>query len=324
MRRVNRVNRANRANRVNDERGIVLLLTVVSVVVIMAMGALVIDVGAMLQERRELQNGADAAALAVAHSCALGEPTCASPTGAATSYAGSNAGDGTSSVDLASVDLAGHRVTVRTSTRTSAGTHLVPFQFGAFVTGTAGETLHATSVAAWGPPGSLTTIALAMSKCEFDAVAFGAATVVFHTSNGGATGCKDGPAGKDIPGGFGWLDSIAGANCQGNISAGGTVTADTGVSAPKVCDFSTLLGKTVLVPIFDNVTPSGTKATYHIAGFGAFVLTGYRFPSGGSGGSPIPCKSPSTCIGGTFTQFVTDAGTIGGGDFGVSVIKLVR
>ena len=38
--------------------------------VLFGMGALVIDVGQLYQNRAELQNGADAAALAVAKSCA--------------------------------------------------------------------------------------------------------------------------------------------------------------------------------------------------------------------------------------------------------------
>ena len=43
--------------------------------VLTGMGALVIDVGQIYQERAELQNGADAAALGVAKSCALGACT---------------------------------------------------------------------------------------------------------------------------------------------------------------------------------------------------------------------------------------------------------
>ena len=49
--------------------------------VLLGLGAMVIDVGQLYQERAELQNGADAAALAVAKSCALG--TCAAQPGTA-------------------------------------------------------------------------------------------------------------------------------------------------------------------------------------------------------------------------------------------------
>ena len=60
-----------------DERGAigVLVAIFIGAGVLTGMGALVIDVGQLYQERAELQNGADAAALGVAKSCALG--TCA-------------------------------------------------------------------------------------------------------------------------------------------------------------------------------------------------------------------------------------------------------
>src|ERR1039457_1222087 len=59
-----------------DERGAVgvLVAMMLGAGVLTGMGALVIDVGQLYQERAELQNGADAAALAVAESCATG--TC--------------------------------------------------------------------------------------------------------------------------------------------------------------------------------------------------------------------------------------------------------
>jgi hypothetical protein len=306
-----------------------MILVAAALVVIMAMAAMVIDVGAMVQERRELQNGADAAAMSVAHSCALGETACSTPTPAASAIAGSNG----ASIESVVIDAPAHTVTARTRND-------VKFSFSPGQT-----TLHATAVATWGPPDNGTTIPLTLSKCEFDKAAFGATTVIFHTNSAATcnagpagkdlpggfgwldmtakTGCTTAPAGKDLPGGFGWLDMTAKTGCTTAIDADSDASANTGVSAPSGCDLSALLGKTILVPIFDGAVRTGTNVTYHLAGFGAFVLTGYRFPST-SAGSPVPCKSPNTCIGGTFTEFVTDAGGVGGGNFGVSVIKLVR
>ena len=66
-------------------------------VVLLGMGALVIDVGQLYAERRELQNGADAAALAVAQDCAGGD--CLDETTTADTYADDNAHDGEAGVD---------------------------------------------------------------------------------------------------------------------------------------------------------------------------------------------------------------------------------
>lgn len=304
-----------------DERGVTMILVCVLVVTLLAMGAMVLDVGAMLQNKRELQNGADAAALAVAQSCALGEAACSGPPAytLATSFAGFNAQGGTPTVESVAVDSVNHRVVVRTSKP-------VQFGLGRAVTGQSAKVVRAVATSGWGSLLSATTLPLTMSECEFDKVVFGATTVIFHTStngtSGGAQSCAT-SGGKDVAGGFGWFDQTTGGNCSATVAAGSTVSVDTGTSAPKKCDLSKLIGQTILVPIFNLVTGTGTSATYKITGFAAFVLTGYRFPSGGTAGNPVPCKSPSTCIGGMFIRYVADPGPIGGSDLGVSVVRLI-
>ena len=60
-----------------DERGVVgvIVAMLLGAGVLTGMAALVLDIGQIYQERIELQNGADAAALGVAKSCALGACT---------------------------------------------------------------------------------------------------------------------------------------------------------------------------------------------------------------------------------------------------------
>ena len=84
-----------------DERGAigVLIAVLLGGGVLVGMGALAIDVGRLYQNRAELQNGADAAALAVAQSCA--SSVCNS--GLAGGYADANASKltaGKAAVDL--------------------------------------------------------------------------------------------------------------------------------------------------------------------------------------------------------------------------------
>lgn len=304
-----------------DERGVTLVLVAAFLVVMMVMAALVVDVGAMVHERRELQNGADAVALSVAHSCAVGEPACssASPSDAAlTALAGANAVDGATAIQSITVDTAARTVTVRARTLTSSGGGVLPFNF-APVFGADGQALHATAVAAWGPPTRGSVIPLGMSVCEWQAVQLDVqATTIFHTSD--SSSCA-GPAGQDAPGGFGWLDPVAGT-CQLELASGGIASARTGAAKPPSCDLDALVGKDLLVPIFDLIDRQGTIARYHVVGFGAFRLTGYRFPAHSS--NPAPCSSPRTCIAGVFTRYVQNTGgPIGGGEFGVSLVKLV-
>ena len=53
--------------------GAVAIMVALLAVVIFGIAAYVIDISALYQERRELQNGADAAALAIARDCAMGD-----------------------------------------------------------------------------------------------------------------------------------------------------------------------------------------------------------------------------------------------------------
>ena len=89
-----------------DERGVVAVLVgLVIGGVLLGLGALVIDVGQLYEERAQLQNGADAAALAVAKSCILSSCTTSSALSTAGTYANENASDGRRKEAVAGVRL---------------------------------------------------------------------------------------------------------------------------------------------------------------------------------------------------------------------------
>lgn len=309
-----------------DENGVVVLVVAAAMVAMLGITALVIDVGALLDERRQLQNGADAAALAVAKSCALG----ACDTSAAASMANANASD--KAAEVVSVTYpAANQVMVRTRTRASDGGTILPYAFGQAVAGQRGGTVHASATAQWTGVGQATVIPLTISMCEFNAATSNGTVfnttftgpprvIYFHTGGQSALPCSS-PSGADLPGGFGWLTST---NCEITVNAGTSVKedADTGNSAP--CSIRSKVGTTVLVPIFGEVNGlGGTNGQYTISGFAELRLTGYRFPAD-SAGTPVPCSPPRTCIGGYFTRLVT-IGEIGGGpNFGASVVSLVN
>jgi Flp pilus assembly protein TadG len=182
------------------ERGAigVLISVLIGGGVLLGMGALAIDVGQLYQNRAELQNGADAGALAVADSCALGSCT----TGIAGRYATGNAsaltannaavrlvcGSGTgmaacpgstgAAYDCPANPPAGtNYVDVRTSTLTGSGSTLLPPVFARTLTGHSGypgTNVKACAQAEWGAPSSAQTIAFTISACSWYA----------YTSNG--------------------------------------------------------------------------------------------------------------------------------------------
>ena len=177
-----------------DRGAAALVAILLSSGVIMAMAALGIDVGQLYVERRQLQSGADAAALAVAQdaarACTAG--TCA-PAARAQEYADLNAADGASAVlevcgvgwaavpacagqgtpelTRCAVPSAGanHWVRVRTGTRTPGGATLLPASFARVLAGgAAGRPVFACGQAGWGAPSSITaTLPLALSLCEW-------------------------------------------------------------------------------------------------------------------------------------------------------------
>jgi Flp pilus assembly protein TadG len=176
-----------------DDRGAIGVLVAVLIGggVLLGMGALVIDVGQLYQNRAELQNGADAAALAVAQSCAAG--TCAPSL--ATQFATANASKltgGAAGVDLVcgsgllgacpassgaitdcpTAPAGANYVDVHTSTRTSGGSSLLPPVFAALLLGNSGDhgsTVKACAQAEWGAPSALQAgLAATISACTWD------------------------------------------------------------------------------------------------------------------------------------------------------------
>lgn len=85
------------------------------------------------------------------------------------------------------------------------------------------------------------------------------------------------PAHNEVPGGFGWL---SGFNCTAQVVAGEWVLSDPGNDGSASCqdfDWTTIHNKTVLVPIFEEFSGSGSNAMYRIRGVAAFTITGYCF-----------------------------------------------
>jgi Flp pilus assembly protein TadG len=176
-----------------DDRGAIGVLVAVLIGggVLLGMGAMVIDVGQLYQNRAELQNGADAAALAVAQSCAAGScvPSLAAQfaTANASKLTGGAAGVdlvcGSGSLgacptssgaitDCPAAPPGSNYVDVHTSTRTAGGSSLLPPAFAALLLGNSGyqgSTVRACAQAEWGAPAALNAgLAVTISACSWD------------------------------------------------------------------------------------------------------------------------------------------------------------
>lgn len=344
--------------RLNDERGAVAVVAALSMTVMLGAVAMVVDFGALQAEKRELQNGADAAALALAEECAAGTAACTS-NAEADQWLDANASDGDSRLVWLDVDKGARTISVRAGALEAAtGRPSVPMQF-ASVFGIRRRDVKATSTAAWGYPKSIPqdsdgnpwpSLPLTIDGCEYDSATdkgkvFGRPVViVFHGSGGGGGGkggkgggggggngnvpspCAANASGQDSPGNFGWLDRTD--DCQADIVTIGTVGGDNGNNPPKGCEsiFAGRIGEEIVFPVFRKASGNGSNATYQITGFATFHVTGYKL--GGSGawerpsGNP-PCSGGNRCVSGYFTKVAVEAET-GGENFGMTSVSLTK
>jgi Flp pilus assembly protein TadG len=318
------------------EDGSVAVMVATLMVVMLGIGALVMDLGNLYWERRQLQNSADAGALAAAQDLVDGE---AEGTAYQTArvYANENnsrgafvAGPGQGFV----VEPTSVTVTAQTGTIQAAG---VLDSFLAGVLGVDTYDTQASATASWGYLGSANTIPLTFSICEWNFMTGGDVdglptadkVVYFHSSQTAQNeNTCGGPANQDHPGGFGWL-SPSGGQCEAYIE-NGVVGTDVGNNVPNVCTaayLQSLVGETVVMPIFSEVSLQGSNAYYTIVGFAALELTGFRLSGNPEfnmpSGSP-PCSGNDRCISGRFVNYyeLGDQPTAGGENFGAVFIGL--
>lgn len=86
--------------------------------------------------------------------------------------------------------------------------------------------------------------------------------------------------GSSAPGNFEWLTN---SGCSAAIDSDGTFGGDTGANAPDCEELFTnsrATGEPIYLPVFSAKTLSGSNATYTLAGFAAFVVTGWDLNTG--------------------------------------------
>ena len=310
-----------RWQRANGDRGAVgvLVAILLGTGVLLGMAAMAVDVGQLYSERAQLQNGADAAALAVATTCSAG--TCAP--GLSRQYADANAADGTAAVDLVcGTGMGGcpastgkitdcppppasgtNYVDVHTSTLTARGSTLVPPVFARALLGNGhyrGTTVGACAQAEWGASSAALTTSFTVSGCDWaqatrNGTSYGpppgggspaqSDDVVLTLGASAGTGCGADPESTDGPGTFGWT-SGSGGGCSAEIQDSSSFRGSNS-STPGSCQqvlAAAQSGHSVLiVPVYSRCSHSGRggtgPSTYTLKGFAAFVVTGYTLPT---------------------------------------------
>lgn len=318
---IDHLRRSRDVHRANGERGAVAVMTALALVVLLLFAALAIDVGLMYEERAQLQSSADAAALAVAQDCAVGDP-CQPATmlARAEEYAVANVRDTT--VDVEQPVKTGNTVKVAVHSLDSDGAGSLALNFG-FVTGQDEADVSAAATASWRAPHRGTAaLPFIFSRCDFH-LGTGLQVLQMHSgSNGNGNGKGNGKtkksdgtdmeecdykatSGHNLPGGFGVIDS---SSCQAVVEVGKKSYSEPGNSIPGDCKdkLSSLKGKTVLLPIYNDLDDSGNNGWYRPDGWAAFTLHGWNFPSTSSGNTTpgALCTNPCTGVVGEFVRFV--------------------
>lgn len=322
----------------HEERGASAVMFALAIVPLLACAALAGDTGLLYWEKAQLQNGADAGALAVAYDCSKHADACSGrAVEVATTIASENANDGATAaaIPAITVNASSGSVTVEASSPDGDG---VEHPFASVLIAQEATTLRARATAEWGTPVSGTTLALAIAECEFDDLPPQDAdepnpTRTWFLINNGGSGepCADGS-----PGGFGWLD---GSNCSATIAIDATVGGEVGVQpnvnkngcSPDVIEQK--LCQTVLIPLYSSSAGSGTNATFTISRFAALKLTGVKTGGANSdrycGGSALPPSVPnagnSKGIQGYFVDYVElgeDFEVGEGPDGGLVIVRL--
>jgi hypothetical protein len=333
-----------RLTRHRDDSGAVTIFVVIAMPVLILFAALVLDGARGYVARRETQNSADAAALAMATDCAMGLPTCVS--GADTTAGNYNRSlSQRSSITNENVVIADtHCDTTadlcKATMQQSIGFHFAPGDGNVTRSGTA----------KWKHVGvhTATTLPIAIANCEFSPeILDGAEDITLLLDNPQPqTGCSS------LPGGF---SQLADNDCEVTVSADETAEGKPGNDLQDVIDCILPIPRDVLIPIYDAEACHADPACkgqgpYPIVGFAMFRLTGYWFTnnhnSGGTlenqgcpepepepepeheagpGPGPDPTNGPQNCIAGDFVKFVTSKGTVPNPDpdFGAYEVHLV-
>jgi hypothetical protein len=283
-----------------DDRGVATIAVICVLTVMLGVAAVALDGGKIIMARRSAQNSADAAALAIATDCSrTGSPSSPAP------YLKVSYGE-----SAATPGCGGGTVTVTVN-------KTVHYSL-AQVLGKTSDLVHRSATAKWGALGSSTGLfPLTIGTCAFTS----AFNVKITLHSYAVPGCPN-PSGQ-----FGFISN--GCNNQ-TVVAGQDLPGTTGNNLVGTgcneASLQALLGKEILVPVWNSQAGTGSNATYHVLAYAIFLLTGWSTNGGSNHGGTLQAQCDGTadgdpvlpagpdknkpCIRGIFKGFTTQTGTI--------------
>ncbi len=267
------------------ERGAAGVLVAVMMLVLIGAGAMAVDVGQIYAERAQLQNAADAGAMAAAKQChEAGGCSVLQATTWAAELSGPNSNDGASTI--AEVDLSvPNQVTVATSTRNGSS--------GAgFLTQDVRQRTQCPARDGRRPRYGFDRPSF--ERVRISARDFGQLLRPLEQrvpperfSRSRTSQAEPAPArpGTQIPGGWGWLDQNE--PCEAETQTGSnSIGSDPGNNPPTECQTILAEWKATIsaggevdatFPIFDDATNQGQNGSFHIIGYATFKIWGWKF-----------------------------------------------
>lgn len=301
------------------EEGAMVVLFAILLSALLLAATMVLDTGQLVGQRFRLQNGADAAALAIGMSCAVTDGCQSEVDAIADRYVGENAAGATSHIAELLSETPGH---VRVEARIGS----IPLM----TDGVGDLSVAALARAAWGPIGAATTAPLGIADCGWHEQPGREVTIAVRpfpplpepTPLCGNQGVGVGGHGAgaamltDCDTASSVLDSDV------HVQQGAATLATT--MAKCEIDVGDRALVTIICPHADDDCPTHGIAgeSYLVAGYGFFVITKVTASASGSCQS-LPGLSVE-CLSGYFERGVVPDGRIGGEDFGARTVRLTN
>lgn len=302
----------------HPERGATAILAALLLVVILGFAGLAIDLGANYAKHAQLQNGADAAALALAQEYAFEDDPCeAAKGGDASGWVSGNINNDPAEASGSVVchDKEGNALAVNELRVVASQTQEHWFMP---VLGRDSSDISADATVQFGVPGKMITSPVTIAECALpspEELEAETEIVVWFPHPSGEVDPEDadtcGYHEEYPPGGFGVIEPDV-EPCGVTITVPVELPSAPGASGVTDECMAPMIGEINFVPIFDESQNTGANAEYLIVEFAAIRIDfiGFGNKSYGTGGCPEDRplwthKNQDTCLRGTFMGLVS-------------------